>query len=314
MLDRLDRQTLPSLDRAAREGPSQTALRDASTQFEAMLIQMLLKAMRAGLPAGGLLGQDPQTHLFTSLLDQQRALDLARGRGLGLADMLVDQLGEGPTAGTRSAEPAGATGFSLAGVPRWSGPVVGMASLPHTQPRVRADLIADPVRLGAVPTGEVAAPAERFVAEVWPHARAAARVLGIPAHFLVAQAALETGWGEKILKTADGVPSNNLFNIKADTRWPGATLTREVREYRNGHAHVEHARFRIYPSFAESFADYADLITTNARYAEVIGQQRPEAFARGLQQAGFATDPMYAHKLVRIIEGKTLRAALAAGA
>jgi flagellar protein FlgJ len=153
-----------------------------------------------------------------------------------------------------------------------------------------------------------------FVDKVWPQAVEASRVTGIPARFLVAQAALETGWGKYELKSADGSPSHNLFNIKAGRRWTGDTVSTATTEYSNGVPTRENARFRAYGSYAESFQDYARLIRNNPRYAGVAGQDDAVAFARGLQSAGYATDPQYADKLARIINGNTLRTALAASA
>ena len=167
------------------------------------------------------------------------------------------------------------------------------------------------VRSARDASGAVSQPARDFVAEVWPHAVEASRKTGIPPQFMVAQAALETGWGQKQLRNPDGSPSHNLFNIKAGSAWKGDTVAREVTEYANGQAYTEPARFRAYGSYAESFRDYASLMTRSPRYADVLGQTDPAAFARSLQDAGYATDPMYADKLTRIIGGNTLRNALA---
>ena len=167
------------------------------------------------------------------------------------------------------------------------------------------------VRSARDATGAVSQPAREFVAEVWPHAVEASRKTGIPPQFMVAQAALETGWGQKQLRNPDGSPSHNLFNIKAGSAWKGDTVAREVTEYANGQAYTEPARFRAYGSYAESFRDYANLMTRSPRYADVLGQTDPAGFARSLQDAGYATDPMYADKLTRIIGGNTLRNALA---
>lgn len=160
-------------------------------------------------------------------------------------------------------------------------------------------------------TGAVSKPAQDFVAEVWPYAVEASRKTGIPPQFMVAQAALETGWGQKQLRHADGTPSHNLFNIKAGAAWTGGTVARDVTEYANGQTYTEPSRFRAYGSYAESFRDYANLMTRSPRYADVLGQTDAAGFARSLQDAGYATDPMYADKLTRIIGGNTLRNALA---
>ena len=126
-----------------------------------------------------------------------------------------------------------------------------------------------------------------------------------------AQAALETGWGKSELRFTDGKPTYNLFGIKAGRSWNGAVAEATTTEYVNGAAQKTVERFRAYSSYAEAFRDYANLLASNPRYAGVLNQQDAAGFARGLQQAGYATDPMYAAKLERIIGGPTLRAGLA---
>ena len=126
---------------------------------------------------------------------------------------------------------------------------------------------------------------------------------------MIAQAALETGWGKYQLRDANGQPSYNLFNIKAGRSWQGGTVSVAATEYVDGRALSETSRFRAYGSYRESFRDYARLIGTSPRYAEVVGQQDAASFARELQAAGYATDPRYAEKLTRIINGPTLRGA-----
>lgn len=161
-------------------------------------------------------------------------------------------------------------------------------------------------------SGTVSSRARDFVERVWDHAREASEATGIPARFMVAQAALETGWGRAELRRADGQPSYNLFNIKAGANWKGPVVEVPVTEYANGRKYTEVARFRAYGSYEEAFRDYANLLSESPRYAGVLGETDPNAFARGLQRAGYATDPMYADKLARIIDGRTMRAALSA--
>ena len=127
---------------------------------------------------------------------------------------------------------------------------------------------------------------------------------------MVAQAALETGWGKSEPRFADGRPSYNLFGIKAGKSWNGAVVEATTTEYVDGAAQNQVERFRAYASYSEAFRDYANLLASNPRYANVIGSQDAARFARGLQQAGYATDPMYATKLERIIASNTLRQGL----
>ncbi|PKO89293.1 MAG: flagellar assembly peptidoglycan hydrolase FlgJ [Betaproteobacteria bacterium HGW-Betaproteobacteria-12] len=145
---------------------------------------------------------------------------------------------------------------------------------------------------------------------IWPHAVEASRSTGIPPQFLVAQSALESGWGRNELRHADGSSSHNLFGIKAGKNWSGATVEAATTEYVNGQPQQVVERFRAYASYEESFRDYAVLLRDSSRYSSVIGSQDGTEFARRLQQAGYATDPMYADKLARIINGPTLRQAL----
>ncbi|PWB39835.1 MAG: flagellar assembly peptidoglycan hydrolase FlgJ, partial [Rhodocyclales bacterium] len=156
----------------------------------------------------------------------------------------------------------------------------------------------------------VPAPAREFVNRLWSQAGEASRATGIPAHFMIAQAALETGWGRAELRFSDGTPTYNLFGIKAGRGWQGAVAEATTTEYVNGVAQKTVERFRAYSSYAEAFRDYASLLTSNPRYAAVLNQQDAAGFARGLQRAGYATDPMYAAKLERIIGGQALRAGM----
>jgi flagellar protein FlgJ len=153
--------------------------------------------------------------------------------------------------------------------------------------------------------------ARAFVNRMWPHAVEAARTTGIAPHFILGQAALESGWGRGEIRMADGGSSHNLFGIKAGGGWRGATADVMTTEYVNGAPVKTVERFRAYGSYAEAFKDYANLLAANPRYAAVLNERTdPAAFARGLQQAGYATDPNYADKLTRVITGTVMRAGL----
>lgn len=153
---------------------------------------------------------------------------------------------------------------------------------------------------------------EAFVAEIWPHAKAAAEELGVDPRMLVAQAALETGWGRSVMRGPDGRPSHNLFGIKATGGWQGAAVTQGTVEFRGGVMQRERAAFRAYGSVGESFADYVRLVRDNPRYREAVAAGTDGArFAEALERAGYATDPQYAEKLQAIAGGPTLRRALA---
>jgi flagellar protein FlgJ len=152
---------------------------------------------------------------------------------------------------------------------------------------------------------------EAFVRSVWPHAQKTAAELGVPAKALVAQAALETGWGRRLVHRG-GETSHNLFGIKAGASWNGSRMSANTHEYSNGVRHGERADFRAYGSASESFADYARLLGKD-RYAAARGTgQDVHRFASALQKAGYATDPSYAAKISAIANGATLNRALAA--
>jgi flagellar protein FlgJ len=149
-----------------------------------------------------------------------------------------------------------------------------------------------------------------FVDRVMPHALEVSRASGIPADFMVGQAALESGWGRREIRTGDGSPSYNIFGIKAGRSWSGPTVERSTLEYIDGVPRRVNQRFRAYDSYAAAFQDYARLLQTNRRYAAALNtSDDPARFAQALQDAGYATDPQYANKLTRVINGAQFRQA-----
>jgi flagellar protein FlgJ len=151
-----------------------------------------------------------------------------------------------------------------------------------------------------------------FVQSLLPHAQRAAHQLGVAPELLIAQAANETGWGKAIIQRPDGRSSFNLFGIKADARWTGDRVGVPTLEYQDGIALRKHDAFRAYESYADSFSDYVDFLRSNPRYgAALASAASPAAFARGLQQAGYSTDPAYGKKLISIMSGPVLQDALA---
>jgi flagellar protein FlgJ len=296
-----DAKALAALKVQASQDPK-AGLKGAARQFETLFLQMVLKSMRDATPQEGMLDSD-QSRLYQELLDQQLAQTLAARGATGLAGLIERQLAPGAAAAS--------TG---------SGPVPGPQSRfgLETLRGAARQLLGEPASAQTATTGEAAADgagptrAQReFVSRVWPHAAEAAKATGIPAQFIVAQAALETGWGRAEIRTPDGRPSHNLFNIKAGRGWTGEVAEVATTEYAGGAVQRQVERFRAYRSYAEAFADYANLLGASPRYAGVIGQQDGEAFARALQQSGYATDPMYAQKLLRVIGSATLKQAAA---
>jgi flagellar protein FlgJ len=338
-----DASGLAALKRQVKSNDPQ-ALKAAAQQFEALFLQMVMKSMRDATPREGLFDSE-QTRMYESLLDQQMAQVMGtRSNGTGLAAMIEKQLLQQnpepvPYEGGIPLKPP-ATSIGIPGdrsiplpqgaptvrplqpatVPQQSGfmpiqrqpisvlpltvlpastiPSSGTEALPNVSPQSAAPDIAP-------------ATAREFGSKLWPAAAEAARATGIPPQFMVAQAALETGWGKAELRRADGSPSYNVFGIKAGRGWNGPVVEATTTEYVDGVAQKQVERFRAYTSYNAAFRDYAGLLAGSSRYAGVIGTQDPVSFARGLQRAGFATDPQYAAKLERIIGGPTLRTALA---
>lgn len=283
----VDTRGLDDLRLRARNNP-ETALKDAAKQFEVLFMNMLLKSMRDTVPQEGLFDSE-QTRFYTSMLDQQLSEKLST-RGIGLADIMVRQLQR-----QAPAVPAADAG-SVNGVNGVEG--AGGAAAPAP-----AGALPRP----AAPVGD----ARAFVNRMWPEAAEASRATGIPAHFIIGQAALESGWGAREIRGADGSPSHNLFGIKAGRGWQGRSVEVTTTEYTDGVPRKTVERFRAYDSYAAAFEDYARLLRTSPRYAGVIeGSRDAASFARALQQAGYATDPAYADKLTRVINGSVLRQSL----
>lgn len=300
--------------RAQFQKDPQQGLKAAAQQFETMFLQMVMKSMRDTVPQEGMLDSD-QTRLYNSLLDQQMAQNLSTsGKGVGFARLIEQQLGR-QSAGSLGSDAADAAKAADSTLPLTTSmpthmrhaPVIG--SLPSSSAYASAapTVSAEASTRGA---GDAPATAKDFVGRVWPHAVEASRSTGIPPQFLIAHSALESGWGRSEPRMADGSPSYNLFGIKAGSNWTGKVVEATTTEYVNGEARQSVERFRAYGSYAEAYGDYAKLLRGNARYSSVIGVQDGTEFARGLQQAGYATDPSYADKLTKIINGPTLRQAL----
>jgi peptidoglycan hydrolase FlgJ len=266
-----DSRSIDALKATAARDPK-AAIKEAARQFEALFMQQLMKSMREATLSTGMLDNE-STKLGTEMLDTQLATKMTGLPG-GLADAIARQL-ERQTGG---AAPAAAVPSAAA----------GSATVP-----------APPTTLDRRQSG--------FVQQHGDAARAAEQASGIPAAFMVAQAAHESGWGQREIRNADGSSSHNLFGIKAGAGWTGPVAQITTTEVVDGQARKVTARFRAYGSYAESFADYAKLMKASPRYSSVIANAgSAEGFAQGLQRAGYATDPAYADKLTRVIN-TTLR-------
>ena len=296
--------------RAQRDDPS--ALADVAVQFEALFIGMMLESARSASLGGGLFDGD-ETEQYLALMDRQVALELARHGGFGFAKLLTEQLAprdEGTVEAPSSAAPRRAP-LAL----RPSDPTTATPPVTHAEPSAAEFPRGLPASLAALggrePTSADTEPTPaEFVTALLPQAHAAAQALGVEPRLLLAQAALETGWG-RALPQRDGEPVNNLFGIKAGASWSGAAVDHWTLEHVNGATAPQLERFRAYGSTAESFADYVGLISTARRYADALAQSGdPEAYAHAVTKAGYATDPHYADKWLAIYHGDRLEQAL----
>ena len=289
----------------------QEGIKAAAQQFETLFLQMVMKSMRDATPQDGLMNSD-QSRFYTGLLDQQVAQDMATsGKGVGFAKLIEQQLSRSMGSTLTAADLSAPANAAASPLP------LSVSDGRHLQyKQVLGNLPTSAAYQAATVAGANGASADaptssnEFVNRVWPNAVEASRSTGIPPQFLVAHAALESGWGKSEIRRADGSTSFNLFGIKAGKSWNGATVEAKTTEYVDGQPQQSIERFRAYGSYEESFRDYASLLRNNPRYGNVIGSQDGTEFARRVQQAGYATDPMYADKLSRIINGPTLRQAL----
>ncbi|GAB5453022.1 MAG: flagellar assembly peptidoglycan hydrolase FlgJ [Halioglobus sp.] len=304
-----DLQGLASLRAEAVATPSQ-AVEEVSAQFESLFVQMMVKSMRDATVKGGLFDSH-QMDVYQGMFDQQVSLHLSRQGALGLSDILVEQLDGGapapPRAGGKAgleqlgllssaAEPQSAPAMPVTG----SRPDVAAAAASTAQPGAK---VTEPAQQDWQPASP-----EEFIRSVWDHAVGAARRIGLDPLVLVAQSALETGWGKRVIQGADGRSSFNLFGIKAGNGWDGAAATVNTVEYRDGLAALERASFRVYDSLANSFEDYVDFLQSNPRYQQALEKVNDARdFLRELQGAGYATDPRYAEKIMGIMDTDAYR-------
>ncbi|WP_353614020.1 flagellar assembly peptidoglycan hydrolase FlgJ [Mangrovibacter phragmitis] len=288
-----DAQSLNELKREVANDP-QAHLKAVAKKVEGMFVQMVLKSMRQALPKDGLLDND-QTRLYTSMYDQQIADDLS-AKGLGLADMMVKQM----TNGTQSpSEKAGTVPMKLD-----MDTVMQYQSQEFTQ-LVRKAIPKAPSSSGAIVSfadKDLDGDSKNFLAQLSLPAKLASEQSGIPHHLILAQAALESGWGQRQIRTASGAPSFNIFGVKATSDWKGPTTEITTTEFENGQAKKVKASFRVYSSYLEALSDYVSLLSKNPRYAAVTTAATAEQGAQALQRAGYATDPGYASKLTSLIQ------------
>ncbi|HEX6999699.1 MAG TPA: glucosaminidase domain-containing protein [Gammaproteobacteria bacterium] len=269
----VDLAGLAALRREAREDTPE-ARRAVARQFEVLFVSLLLDGMRGAAEVPGALFDGAGTRLYQDLYDRQLALALSQGPGLGLAEAVLRDLGESPA----------------------RRPVPGALT----------DRLAPPPRPAALPgagrAGVDASSPEAFVAALWPHARRAAAALGTTPDVLVAQAALETGWGRHALAGRGGEPTFNVFGIKAGESWTGPRVAVSTVEFVDGVAQRRTEPFRAYGSLAEAFDDYVALVRGLPRYRAALQAQSPADYVRSLAAGGYSTDPRYAEKVLAVLE------------
>ncbi|PIE37191.1 MAG: flagellar assembly peptidoglycan hydrolase FlgJ [Gammaproteobacteria bacterium] len=282
----------------------QAELEKVAAQFESVFVQMMVKSMRDATIKSDFL-QSNGIDTYQQMFDQQISIDLSQSGGLGLAQILVEQMS--PQGGATEKTDSGASSHSLAreqqAMPLGSAARLRVNTVPVDPPLAAA---ASTATKGSEP---LAQSPEEFVRKVWDGAVAAAQQLNVAPEVLVAQSALETGWGQQVIAKADGASSFNLFGIKADSRWQGDSATVSTLEYRDGIANREQAAFRAYDSLEQTFSDYVEFLQSSPRYGDALSQSvDSRAFLQGLQDAGYATDPNYADKIMAILDGDRLNA------
>jgi flagellar protein FlgJ len=306
---------------------SNEGLRLAAKQFEQLFLNMLLRSMRE---ANAAFGKDnfmnsSQTQFYQGMYDNQISMEMANAKGIGLTDVLVRQLGGQEEAKTPNPELNNLESRRLNQAMDAAAAIAASAllakaegeenppgvTLTDEQKNTVKEVFEQQLK-AAVSSQETDLPErfespEEFVEKLMPLAEKIAGELGVDPRVLLAQSALETGWGKFMVRDADGSNSKNLFNIKADSRWGGNSAQVFTLEYRNGVAQREQAQFRSYESYEDSFRDYVDFLKNSPRYKLALeSAEDPYAYVQQLQEAGYATDPEYAEKIKKIFEGDLL--------
>lgn len=301
-----DLSSIDKLRQAAKSG-DKGALEEAAKQFEGIFVQMMLKSMRQAQDV--LADKDSpfnsqQVTFYRDMHDKQLSTELATNSSLGLADIIVQQFG-----GSESFMPAEAL--------RNDGNLAALQADPTLRISTQAPIHVSAVTEPSLSSGGsqvdkksgFASPKD-FVKTLYPMAQRAAEVLNIDPKALLAQAAVETGWGQYVMHQGES-SAHNLFGIKADSRWQGKAVNVSTLEYRDGTAHKEQAQFRRYDSYSESMQDYVDFMQSNPRYSEALSQtQDTHQYFNALQQAGYATDPNYAKKVLKVMDSDVFSASI----
>ncbi|MDA7746086.1 flagellar assembly peptidoglycan hydrolase FlgJ [Psychromonas sp.] len=315
-----DLQGLEQLRQKTKTNDKET-IREVANQFESMFASMLIKSMRQANEAFETDSpfNNQQTKFYTDMQDKQLAVDISRHGALGLADALVRQLD--PTSVIR---PSAIPQDQLT-MPNAKQEMLNL----HTEKSEQA--FNKPDQLSASnqsalndsalalsqhntqneESTDFSSP-ESFIQTLLPYAKQVAKSLGISPEVMIAQSALETGWGQKILKKPDQQSSFNLFNIKSHNNWQGESVNKNSLEVEDGVGVQRNSNFRVYQSLKESFKDYSDFIKNNKRYEQALEQgDNAGRYIEELQQAGYATDPQYADKIKQIMSSDNFQSVIA---
>lgn len=317
--------TLDNLRRRARRDPEK-ALEEVARQFESIFTRMMLKSMRDANFGNPLFDSD-SGKFYQDMYDDQLVMDLAKNGSIGLADILVKQLSGSPVASVsynpnssfrRSEEDEKSSDILAKPLQDDINNLLpthherGITSNTDSKTYVQDELDSKKYQVKQNIIGNMGNAIElgtprKFVKSLWVYAERAGKELGVQPQALLAQAALETGWGKYVINNKNEKSSHNLFNIKADKRWEGDSVTKITLEYESGIATKEQAKFRSYASFTESFSDYVSFIKNSPRYQNALNAgANSAAYFEGLQRAGYATDPHYARKIQRIMNDQPM--------
>lgn len=287
----LDVQGFDSL-RAKIAASPQQGVKMAAKQFDASFIAMMLKSMRDATPQDGPLDSRDGAQ-FTSMMDEQLAQQMS-SKGIGVADAMLKQLMN--NAGIQGGASSAGSNTTLDALAKAYANPQANGSLASGVGYSRNSALTPPLH------GNGSSNVDAFVDKLAASAQAASETTGVPARFIIGQAALESGWGKREIRSANGETSHNVFGIKATRDWTGKTVSTVTTEYHNGKPQRVVEKFRAYDSYDDAMADYAHMLKNNPRYAQVLNSSHDAAgFAMGMQRAGYATDPHYAKKLLSIM-------------
>jgi peptidoglycan hydrolase FlgJ len=282
---------LNGLEALKKDPKSPEALHAVAQQIDALFLQMMLKSMR---DAGAEIGESASNEMgmYQDMFDKQVSLSMSQHQSIGLGAQLTRQL----AAAAGGSDPASKTPVPTTVPARGPNSFTGQST-------VDADGHAGDTSNNVAP----ADPSE-FVSQVYPAIQRAAQALGVNPLAIMAQAALETGWGKRMPRSSDGTPSHNLFGIKADDNWNGPRVAADTVEFSGGVVTQKRTAFRAYGSIEDSVNDFARLLSTSPRYREAVaGGASTHGYVAGIGKSGYATDPQYANKLNDVLNSSTFR-------